>query len=76
MSMHCFIERQDLLQEHRMRYQRLSVGAIDIILLKNLKLKKGHNSKTTAFRVMLLVLHLHLVMMSNSMFGADTLSTF
>ena len=41
------------------------------------KLKKGHNSKTTAFRVMPLVLQLHLVMMSKySQFGVDTLNTF
>ena len=47
-----------------------------IILLK-IYVKKGHNSKTTALRVMPLVLQLHLVMMSKySKFGVDTLSTF
>ena len=35
-------------------------------------LKKGHNSKTTAFRVMPLVLQLHFVTMSKySKFGVD-----
>ena len=39
--------------------------------LKSL-VKKGHNSKNTAFRVMLLVLQLHLVIMSKySKFGVD-----
>ena len=43
----------------------------------NLKLKKGHNSKTTVFRVVPLVMQLHLVMMSKySKFGVDTLSTY
>ena len=42
-----------------------------------LLVKKGHNSKTTAFRVMRLVLQLHLVMMSKySMFNVDTFNTF
>ena len=40
-------------------------------------LKKRYNSKTTAFRVMPLVLQLHLVIMSKySMFGVDTFNTF
>ena len=39
--------------------------------------KKGHNSKTTAFRVMPFVLQLHLVMMSLcSKFDVDTFNTF
>ena len=42
-----------------------------------IKLKKGHNSKSTAFRVMPCVPQLHLVMISkHSKFGVDTLSTF
>ena len=36
--------------------------------------KKGHNSKNIAFRVMSLVLQLHLVKMSK--FGVDTFNTF
>ena len=38
--------------------------------------EKGHNSKTILFRVIPLVLQLHLVMMSkNSKFGVDTFNT-
>ena len=40
----------------------------------NLLVKKGHNSKNIAYRVMLLVLQLHLVMMNK--FGVDTFNTF
>ena len=44
---------------------------------KKIKLEKGHNSKTTAFRVIPFVLQLHLVMISKySKFGVDILSTF
>ena len=47
-----------------------------IILLKYL-VKKRHNSKIIAFRVMLLVLQLHLVMMSNySKFVVDIFNIF
>ena len=49
-----------LQQEQLMRYQRSTVGAA--IVDKKINLKKGHNSKTTAFRVMPFVLRLHLVM--------------
>ena len=39
--------------------------------------KKGHNSKTLAFRFIPLVLQLHLVMMSKySKFGVDTINNF
>ena len=39
--------------------------------------KKGHNSKTMAFRFMPLALQLHLVIMSKySKFGVDTFNTF
>ena len=55
-----------------MWYQCLSVSFYLKFLLKN-----GHYSKIIAFRVMPLVLQLHLVMMSRySKFGVDTFSTF
>ena len=55
-----------------MRYQLYSRPSEAIILPKNL-VKKGHNSKTIAFRDMTLVLQLNLVMMSKySKFGVDT----
>ena len=39
--------------------------------------KKGHNSKTVAFRVMPLVLQLHLVMMNKySKFDVEIFNTF
>ena len=39
--------------------------------------KKGHNSKNIAFRVMFFALHVHLVMMSKyAKFGVDTFNTF
>ena len=64
----------DYEQEHCMRYQH-SVRRHHSTL--KFKLKKGHNSKTRAFRVMILVLQMHLVMMSKyPKFGADTLSSF
>ena len=56
-----------------MHYQRLSDRDHHSTL--NIRLK-GHNSKNIAFRVMLLVLHLKLVMMSKySKFGVDTFNT-
>ena len=59
-----------------MQYQHSSVGGHHSTY-KFISLKRGHNSKTTAFRVMRLVLQLHRVMMSKySKFGIDTLSTF
>ena len=59
-------------QEHHIQFQSLS-----IILLKKKLVKKGHNSKTIAFRVMSLVLQLHLVIICKySKFDIDSFNTF
>ena len=48
-----------------------------IILLRFIFVKKGHNSKTIAFRVIPLVLQLQPVIMSTlSKFGVDNFNTF
>ena len=58
-------------QEHHIQYECCSVrGHQDLV-------KKGNNSKTIAFRIMPLVLQLHLVMMSKySQFDVETIYTF
>ena len=63
-----------LKHEHNMQYQQVYQQPSFYL---NILVKKGHNSKTIAFRAMSLVLQLHHVMMSKySKFGVDIFTTF